>query len=295
MNMRFCGRFQSFQVVHAGLATVFAVTTVAAADFQGADAVLRKVAEESAIKQDAKAPADEHGKLREDLIQFRKKAGSLPPAEAAKGWLELVDRRAKLAPDFMRRSEMLSPPVRGEEVIVALPPPAAWAELKKAVEARPAAKGPDEIREIGLRLLVSTLNADVAGRAREVTALQAKAEKADARAAYSFRNTLQQIGEAMLATLDDPEAVLKSLERQLAVASPSSRSGNMLRVPNLVMLVGAAKAEEFLRRALVQENVELAIQGQNETSQLAQKLALELVDQLKKPQWSLVNSLEGVE
>jgi hypothetical protein len=47
-------------------------------------------------------------------------------------------------------------PVRSEELIKALPPPAAWGELKKAVDARPAATGKDEIREIGLRLLVST-------------------------------------------------------------------------------------------------------------------------------------------
>ena len=66
------------------------------------------------------------------------------------------------------------------------------------------------------------------------------------------------------------------------------------RVPNLVALVGQVKAETFLRRALVQENVELEVEGQNETSRLAQKLALELVEQLKKPQWGLVNSIDAV-
>jgi hypothetical protein len=65
---------------------------------------------------------------------------------------------------------------------------------------------------------------------------------------YFFRSMLEQIGQAMLAALDDPEAVLKSLERQLA---RSEHGRNNLQVPNLVSLVGAPKAEEFLRRASI--------------------------------------------
>ena len=266
--------------------------TLRGAEYQGAGPLLRKVAEQSALKEEAKEPADENARLRKDLDDFRKKVGSLPPAEAAKGWLDLVDRRAKLSPESLRDNGRFSMPVRAQELIAALPPPAAWTELRKAVESRPAARGREEIRDIGLRLLVSTLTRDTAARAKEIVALQAKAEKADERSVYFFRNMLEQIGQAMLATLDDPEAVLKSLERELA--SPSEY-GNNLRVPNLVSLVGAQKAEDFLRRALQKENVTLSIDEGNATSKLAQKLALELIDKLKKPQWDLVNSLESVE
>src|SRR2546430_8148434 len=66
-------------------------------------------------------------------------------------------------------------------------------------------------------------------------------------------------------------------------------------VPNLVSLVGAQKTETFLRGALQAENIQLEFEGQNETARLSQKLALEMIDQLKKPQWSLVNSLDTVE
>ena len=266
-------------------------TMLRGAEYQGAGALLRKAAEQSAVKEEAKEPADENARLRKDLDEFRKKVGSLPPAEAAKGWLDLVDRRARFDPGSIRTDRRLSMPVQSQELIAALPPPAAWSELRKAVEARPAAKGKDEIRDIGLRLLVDTLNGDTAARTKEIAALQAKAEKADGRTVHFFRNMLEQIGRAMLAALDDPEAVLKSLERELA--SPSEYRSNV-RVPNLVSLVGEQKAEDFLRRALQQENVTLSIDGEA-TSKLAQKLALELIDKLKKPQWDLVNSLESVE
>src|SRR5206468_4678395 len=43
------------------------------------------------------------------------------------------------------------------------------------------------------------------------------------------------------------------------------------------------------------ENVVLEFDRENETSRLGQKLVLEMIAQLKKPQWSLVNSLDAVE
>src|SRR5688572_33208592 len=124
-------------------------TTLWGADYQGAGPLLRKVAEQSAVKEEVKEPADENAMLRKDLDEFRKKVGSLPPPDAAKGWLDLVDRRAKLSPESFRSDEGSSMPVQPQELIAAMPPPAAWSELRKAVEARPAAKGRQEIRDIG--------------------------------------------------------------------------------------------------------------------------------------------------
>jgi tetratricopeptide (TPR) repeat protein len=46
---------------------------------------------------------------------------------------------------------------------------------------------------------------------------------------------------------------------------------------------------------LVTPNIVLRFERANETSRLAQKLALELMDQLKTPQWGLVNSLDAVD
>ncbi len=108
-----------------------------------------------------------------------------------------------------------------------------------------------------------------------------------------YRNLLQQLGASMQAMSDDPEAALKSLERDLELSS----RGNMpfLSVPNLVVQVGPEKAGAFFRKALIQGGVQLQFGGPNETTRLAQKLALELVDQLKSPPWELVNSLDSVE
>ncbi len=67
------------------------------------------------------------------------------------------------------------------------------------------------------------------------------------------------------------------------------------KYPDLVPLVGPEKAEAFLRRALVKSKAQLNIDAGTATDKLAQKLALELISELKTPQWSLVNSLESVD
>jgi tetratricopeptide (TPR) repeat protein len=266
---------------------------IVAADFQGAVLTLRKVEEANAQQPDPAEKPNEHAKLRQALTEFGKSVADLSPADAARGWMELVDRRARLSSQSGRRFDPSSEPVQAPELLAALPPSAAWDELSRAVAARPAGKGGNEVREIGLRLLVATLRGDGEARAREIAALQSQAEKADEETLYFFRSLLEQLSEAILSRLDDPDAVLKSLERGLT--SDPDRGGQQIRIPNLISLVGVQKTEAFLRRALQHEHVKLTLDEQNETSRLAQKLALEMIDQLKQPQWGLIHSLDSIE
>src|SRR4051812_23772671 len=69
-----------------------------AADYQGAAAVLRQVEERSAVKPAQPEKEDPAARLRKDLADFRKNVASMPPADAARGWLELLDRGAALPP-----------------------------------------------------------------------------------------------------------------------------------------------------------------------------------------------------
>jgi tetratricopeptide (TPR) repeat protein len=263
-----------------------------AGDYLGASAVLHEVEERSA-KPGEKPERDPQSILRDDLKAFSQTSTNLSPADAAKGWLELADRAAKIQQQAGQNYNPGIVQIEPDDLLNALPPPAAWGELSKAIVARPAAKGGMDIRESGLRLLAATLTGDVEWRKREIAALQITAETAGPPTSILCQNVLSQLAQAMLALSDNPDVVLAALERQLA----SSRGGNVqsLQVPNLVSQVGAAKAEAFLREALVAAGVTLQFTAPNETSRLAQKLALELVDQLKTPQWELVNSLDAVE
>jgi tetratricopeptide (TPR) repeat protein len=164
--------------------------------------------------------------------------------------------------------------------------------LAKAIAARPPAKGGRDTMELGLRFLAATLTGDAAARQRETTKLQTKAKNADLQSAYLYRNYLEQLSRALLEMSDDPEAILRSLERQLDTGRQTGIQ--YIQVPNLVSQVGPEKAEAFLRKALVSAGAQLSFNEADETSKLAQKLALELVDQLKSPPWDLVNSLDSI-
>jgi tetratricopeptide (TPR) repeat protein len=260
-----------------------------AESYQGASAVLQDIAAQSAKSTTNTPETDERSKLRNDLKSFEGASAGLAPDEAATRWLALADRAAKLQAPTMPGQEAIQP-VSSGELLAALPPPAVWPELAKAIAARPAAKGEAQIREIGLQLLAAALMDDKAARQRAIDALQAKAAKSDDQTSFIYRNIIEQLNTSMLALTDDPDAIIKSLERQL---NSGADNPVQLMVPNLVSIAGADKAEAFLRRALKQRNVILQFNQPNETSRLAQKVALEMMDQLGAPQWGLINSLDS--
>ena len=269
-----------------------ASASLRAAEFQGASAVLKVVAQQNASTNTiVEESADSI--LRKDLKDFQKNVGTMAPVEAAAGWLNLVDRHAKLAADETSAFDESIIPITSEEIMAALPPPKVWETLAQAIRARPAAKEDGALRESGLRLLAATLTGDAEERKKEIAALQERAEKADPQTVFVYRDILTRIRQVMLSSLDDPALVIQSLEQELAGAKADGRQ--RLAIPNLVSLAGAEKAEAFLRKALQAENVTLRFDDQNETLRLAQRLALEMVDTLKKPHWELVNSLDSVE
>jgi tetratricopeptide (TPR) repeat protein len=274
----------------AGMAIGSSPAARAADELLGAETLLKQLAATTDNPDAKQTNTTPHTQLRADLAAFATNSAALPPTTAAQNWLALADRvfelDSKLNTSAMgRRSEALA-----FQLLAALPNPAAWSALRQNVENRPVGKGSRAAFELGLRVLVHTLDNDAAARKTDLTALEELSKNSPRDAAWTFRSIFEQLNEALLATSDDPELVLKSLERQLT-AGDEDRWRDSIEVPNLVALVGAAKAEEFLRKALVHPKLKLEISAGTATHKLAQELALEMVDQLKVPQWGLVNSL----
>jgi tetratricopeptide (TPR) repeat protein len=273
--------------------------TTTATNYLGADIILRQAAESAKPSKSKEAEKSPAAQLREDLKAFQQQSAGLAPAEAAKQWLALVDRLLQLnetPANYGRRGGMFRP-LEPQELVEALPPPPAWGELAKAIEARPAGDGAQVLQGLGLRLLAHTLTGDAAKRREDIAALEALAAKAKTQQAYFYNNLFEELSRSIMAAMDNPDAVLQALDRKLA-AQQSAENFNYqprLDVPDLVPLVGPEKAEAFLRRALVKSKAQLEIASGTATDKLAQKLALELVNELKTPQWSLVNSLESVD
>ena len=301
MSIKICRRVgASIALCLTGL---WAGTTTAeatpATNYQGADAILRQAAESSNQPKSKEEKSSPAAQLRADLKAFKQQSGSLAPAEAAKQWLALTDRLLQLneTPANYGQQGGMAKSLQPEELVEALPPPASWAELAKAIEARPAGEGAQVLQGIGLRLLAHTLLGDTTKRREDIAALEALAAKAKTRQAYFYNSLFEELSSSLMATMDNPDAVLQALGRKLAAqqSEDSFRYQSSLQVPDLVPLVGPEKAEAFLRRALVKSTAQLNIDAGTATDKLAQKLALELISELKTPQWSLVNSLESVD
>lgn len=266
-------------------------SATAADELLGAGAVLDQLAAASTTPEARRTNTSPQAVLRSELTTFATNSATLSPADAAKGWLALADRVFELdAKGTANRHSMGDSQSLSTLLLDALPGPAAWPALRQSVEARPAAQGDRRTFELGLRLLVHTLENDAAARKKDLAALEELSKKAPRNAAWTFKNIFRQLNVALLAASDDPDLVLKTLERELN-AGEEDRWQDSLEVPNLVALVGEAKTEAFLRKALVHPKLKLEINAGTATHKLAQKLALELTDKLKVPQWSLVNSL----
>lgn len=238
--------------------------------------------------------------LRAALEEFRTAGPQLPPAVAAQRWLAFSDGlpgvvrstsdRRRFAEDFP------SGAVSDADLLDFLPPPAAWPELAKAIAARLPTKDSSPLRELGLRLLAAELTGDRAARRRALAEIPGLAEKLPAASASQLRQASQQLESVLLDETVDPEALLKSLEAQLSQLPAGGESRSVsLRVPALVSLVGAPRAESFLRRALREPGVRLEFADDAATGRLARTLAVEMVNELKAPPWRLAFSLEAVE
>lgn len=264
----------------------------------GAETFIRRVRESQPPPVAAAPATTPHAVLRTELEAFRAERTQLEPAEAARRWLEFADRIAKIAPSSPARSRASADPhqrpVDDGELIESLPPPAAWPELARAISARLPAKDTLPLRELGLRLLASELTRDSEARKRILVEFQGLADKAEPNSRWSLRMAFNQLKRTLIESAEGPEIVLKSLERQLS-GSDGERSNQPLEIPNLVALVGQPRAESFLRRALREPNVRLSFEPGTDTTRLARRLALELVDELKSPPWDLACSIDSVE
>ncbi len=278
----------------AFILTSLFVLPCGAADYRGADAVLAEALQATSktnVSQPKVSPATQ---MKEDLKAFARTSTNLPPAQAATQWLVLFDRLYSLKEQPSGSGYRQGAIPRVQDLLGCLPPPAGWPELARMAEARQADESTAVLRNLALRMVVHTLNGDVAKRQADLKAVEALAAKIKGNQSYVFSAFFDELGRAMMETLENPELLLQMLERKVSESQSSERSSSNLEIPDLVALVGPEKAEAFLRKALTRGAVPLSVEAGAATAALAQKLALELVDQLKVPQWGLVQSIDSV-
>jgi tetratricopeptide (TPR) repeat protein len=243
---------------------------------------------------------DDYFRLTKDISLFSKTVGSLAPEEAAREWLALYDRGIALRSD---PSQMDMSGETPQTIMEALPGPESWPELQKLVEARVPAQQPNPWDYALLLLVVHTLNnvedkqwADLASLA----SLASNPAGAQADAGLEMATDLLGLGSKMSTvalSADQAEkfwdSMLGILEKMPAQPGSMDQGDSGLELPDLVSLLGEAKAEPLLLRALLLPNTKFSKIDGVETAKLARKLALANVDKLQQPPWFLTESLDG--
>lgn len=284
-------------------------------DFCGAEGVIQQLcvavpeAAGLGVREKPKTPLDV---FREKVKAFGEQIVKMTGSVAVAGWLELVDeyngvldgpRSETGSSGYVSRDGNYDQPRSGFDLMITvLPPPATWPLLAEAIHARPIGEGQKALREHCLRLLATLLLADEEAQRRELRAMdQFVAEFSDSWQRKSIAQRLQSLTDALAALSDNPLLEVESFERRLdylqQVSDPDDlgiMSMTGLVTPDLVTLVGEAKAESLLRRAVVVP-VMLEVAEGEETQRLARRLAVELIDKLRKPQWKLCYSMTAAE
>jgi tetratricopeptide (TPR) repeat protein len=248
------------------------------------------------IQQPPAAPAEASGgkKLKADLEGLVATIGTLPPDVAAQRWLALAEQQREawhhidnaLAPGEM--------PLRFSQLMEAFPTsaqlPALKAELDKLALDQPVGQRAAFLKMLIARLQNDPKAMDAAFDDLRKAALARKSPPARIDARFKdFRAQLANPAEQE--KNEEVESFTRQLSMQLDDTFPNSRT---IYVPDLVTKVGAKKAEELLTRAIKANRI-LDLSTGDETAKLARKVALDLIDTSKRPQWQLCASLDAVE
>ncbi len=251
-----------------------------------------------ALKAPAPTPAipgatsqDTAALFLKDLTAFPKTTANLSPEETAKAWLDLYERSLKLQPTG---ASVGFAGTASRSVFTALPGPAAWPALRKLVENRESAKQPNPAAAASLRLILDTLTNDEERQWADLPALATAPALTRQRFYYGEDegSSFMVLGTALSEMSNQPAQVEKFWDATLTGMEHSTGT-SQFSLPDLVTILGEAKAEPLVLRALLLPSGQIQKISGYATQSLARKLALANIDKLPRPPWVLTKTLEG--
>lgn len=281
----------SAAVVCAAVSEVWAI--------DGAAAVLQRVQAELAEEPTAEEkPDDPQAALRTALAQFEAQRATMAPEAAGEAWVGLVEKLLA-APgggdrdDFhvrlaARAEDSDEKPVTLDRLVRAIPGPEAWPTIAARLEALAQASGRPPLQAAGLNMLASLLKQDVQALGAAIARVSDVTRGSPQ--SYPIRYSMQELVELFGAVQDDPEAQIAMLEEELEQVKRGETYS--LSVPDLVTLVGPARARLLLQRVLTATVQSIDIRVGDETKRLARQVAVEQIENLPRPWWSLVDGVD---
>jgi tetratricopeptide (TPR) repeat protein len=226
--------------------------------------------------------------LHADLERYRAESRTMEPRKAADAWLALYDRAKKLGGDsgMLWDAEAQAPFGLGS-MLGALPAPEAWPLLRDAAKAR-AQKAPEDAGALALRLVTELLTADRGASAATLAQIDALAKRS--KNGDQLLSGVAHLRAELAQLYGTPEEIAATFVA--ALDGHGAQQYGDVEVPDLVGLVGEAKATAILREALAKP-IGLRVPEGAQTRALARRIALERNASLAAPQWGLVDAVEA--
>lgn len=268
---------------------------VSGQDYQGAAAVLKQLTESAGAKPVEKK-ADPLEELRTKITELHKEAAALPPADAAKRWVALMDAYLTIPLEQLYSARSYADRLELNTVVAALPPASAWNEIDRLIAAR---KTSTPLQDEALRLLMAVLRGDEAARQKAYENLRENLTSQKNMEDYKRENLQQyidQIASAIESLTGSDSAKIDTFEKQLALLEKGDERarqqfGGNLEVPDLMRFSNEKKATDLLIRLFKLGPADISVEGKA-TRRLAAALFLKHIDSSKHPLWYLVKSLE---
>jgi hypothetical protein len=207
-------------------------------DYPDAQTLLNRLSERPAAQPTAEVDPV-MAKFETEITGYNTRVAALPADESASEWLALFHRGAELSnaarnqPIGVHYHAFDDSDASGvRRALLALPPPAHWPALAKAIEARRPAKGEETARDLALNLLAALLGDNPAARKSVVAELRGSVggEGSERLENDELDALLAQLGEET--PQRDPIA---AFEKQLAETPQPYLE---LTAPDLVKLAG---------------------------------------------------------
>jgi|GEM_PF-5557520 len=233
---------------------------------------------------------------------FEREAGNLNDEQLATRWVALLKTALEDEAKAADEGEVFGFHMHDEEeehsqivkVIQVLPHPRSWDAIRKELyQLADTVAAQKAVRAFALRLLGDVLSGDYADAHSHLQALQkeiaASSEPMEHRGLFYV---LPELHEFIMFARRDIEAFKQDIDHRIKEYELAAKMemeddyDDDLELPDIVMLLGEEEATPLLKRALAL-NVPVELKSGTPTYRLAQKLALQEIDNAKAPSWQL--------
>jgi tetratricopeptide (TPR) repeat protein len=241
------------------------------------------------------------GRLLAEIERYRRDSRTMSPARAASTWFGLYDSAVKIGGPAIGEDAELDIDTRGAvgiaSVLAALPPPEVWPALRDEALHR-VQENPDRYQDRVLALLAQELLGDRAAVTASLNSLDSAIKLLPPKSRMIPIYYLEQTRLADTNLHGDAKDIADGVLRAVSKSTLSSLLGSDMRpavkIPDLVTLVGAERAEDILTAALTSTATVQVVSG-DATRALARAVALKHLADLKKPQWLLIDSIDAAD